>query len=81
MKKITNLSDESSTPSETFFSPRDVNYLYEGSNLKIREFNTLFFATVDKIAIAENQREMVLDLRLLLPIKNNLPSSYYKKHN
>ena len=49
------------------------------STINVNDFNTLFLATVNKLAIAENQRETVLEfIRLLLTVDNNLPCSYNK---
>jgi hypothetical protein len=53
-------------------------HLFKGSRLKVSEFSILFMATVDKLGIPEEKRDMVLDLiRFTLPTLNELPVSYY----
>jgi hypothetical protein len=57
---------------------KDSPYLFKDSRLNVREFNILFMATVDKLGVPEEKRDMILDLiRFTLPTLNELPVSYY----
>ena len=52
--------------------------LFKNSRLNVRKFSILFMATVDKLGIAEDKRDMVLELiRYSLPINNELPLTYH----
>jgi len=67
-----------SSDEETSFEDKNSQGLFLGSRLTLGEFNKLFMSTVDKLAIPETQRDIVLDfIRLTLPSLNNLPLSYH----
>ena len=77
----TNLVDSSYAEAETSYDedPDDFNKkLHFYSTLRLKEFNTLFIALVDKFSLPENKRDSLLEfIRLLLPQENNLPKTYY----
>ena len=50
--------------------------------MEINDFNIAFMSTVEKLNIAETQRDVVLDLiRITAPLINNLPESYRRIRN
>ncbi|CAF1044996.1 unnamed protein product [Brachionus calyciflorus] len=52
--------------------------IFFGSKIKKKHFMILFESTVDKISIAESSRDILYKfIQLILPIDNNIPSSYY----
>lgn len=52
--------------------------LFKDSRLNVRDFSLLFNATVDKLGVPEDKRDLILDLiRFALPTLNELPASYY----
>jgi hypothetical protein len=54
------------------------NLLYVNSNLTVDEFTVIFLATIDKLALPETHKDIVLDLiRLTMPLINNLPLSFH----
>ena len=56
--------------------------LYPNSHLKVEDFNTLFMVMVIKLALPHSHCSLLLEfIRLILPIDNNLPDSYYKIKN
>lgn len=51
--------------------------LYDGARLTVEEFSIVFMSTIDKIGVAKNQIDPILDLvRLVLPSDNELPTSF-----
>ena len=51
--------------------------LFCNSRMNVKDFNILFMATVDRLAIPESNRNIILDLiRITMPKLNNLPESY-----
>ena len=53
--------DESEDFCHSFYNKQKDYPIYNGSELKISEFNTLFLATMNKISIPEIQKDIVLD--------------------
>ena len=50
--------------------------------MNFKDFNILFMATLDKLAIPESKRNVLLDLiRFTMPMLNNLPESYQVVQN
>ncbi|CAF1062539.1 unnamed protein product, partial [Brachionus calyciflorus] len=69
-----NESDDSEFGSSSSNEP-----IYPSCNLSREEFVTLFEATVDKLCIAESNREKLYRfVQLILPLDSNIPISYYK---
>ncbi len=59
-------------------SEKESPLLFKSARLNVRNFSILFMATVDKLGIAEDKRDMVLDLiRYSLPTLNELPLTYH----
>ncbi len=51
--------------------------LYDGARLTVEEFSIVFMSTINKIGVAKNQIDPILDLvRLVLPSDNELPTSF-----
>jgi hypothetical protein len=51
--------------------------LYSGARLTVQEFSLIFMATINKIGVAKNQIDPILELfRLVLPVDNELPTSF-----
>lgn len=56
--------------------------LYPNSHLKVEDFNTLFMVMVIKLSSPQSHCLLLLEfIRLILPVNNNLPDSYYKIKN
>ena len=59
-------------------SEKESPLLFKNARLNVRNFSILFMATVDKLGIAEDKRDMVLELiRYSLPTLNELPLTYH----
>ena len=51
----------------SFYNKQTDVHIYNGSRLKLSEFNTLFLATMNKICIPETQKDIILDfIRLII---------------
>ncbi|CAF0885152.1 unnamed protein product [Brachionus calyciflorus] len=74
-----NFSENSDSDEMQFDKSFSKELIYPNSILTNEEFITLFEATVDKISIAESNREKLYKfIQLILPPDSNIPESYHK---
>ena len=72
------LSSDDDDSSEIDYN-RNEKKIYNNSNFKVSEFNKLFLSCCDKMSLNEKDCNLFLEfIRLILPLDNNIPESYYK---
>jgi len=78
------LSDTSGSELETehVSSIQENEYICEGSNVEVKAFNQLFLGVVGRLSMSAQHAEIMLEfIRLILPLDNNIPSSFYRIKN
>lgn len=72
----------SDSEQENFPNTKESEYICDGSNIDVKTFNKLFLGVVGRLSMSAQHADIMLEfIRVLFPLDNNVPNSFYMINN